>query len=265
MNTKYILGAIMAIPLLPLLYVQGKKIKGSVPRLPEAKGDTGSASVSSEKKIRMLTIGESTIAGVGVKTHQEGFTGTLANELASKLNIDIDWKVYAKSGYTAKRVNEEIVASIQEKSIDLIVIGIGGNDAFELNTPKQWNKDVRKLINNIQSKFVRVPIVFINMPPIKEFPAFTSLIKFTIGNLVNILGKELEEVVKDFEYVYYYSRVIGCVDLIERFNLNIASTDFFSDGVHPSKITYQVWAKDVSNFITQSKGIKATLQHNKKM
>ncbi|TSE09887.1 SGNH/GDSL hydrolase family protein [Aquimarina algiphila] len=261
MNIKYIFGSILAIPLLPLMYLQGKKIKTSVPKLPEAKGINGLSSASSEKTLRMLTIGESTIAGVGVSTHQEGFTGSLANELANELKTNIDWKVYAKSGYTAKRVKEKIINLITEKSIDFIVIGLGGNDAFELNTPKKWNRDVRELIKSIRHKFKGVPIVFINMPPIKEFPAFTSLIKFTIGNLVNILGKELETIVKDFEQVYYYAREINCVDLIERLNLKIEPADFFSDGVHPSKTTYQIWAKDVSNFITQSKEIKNALQH----
>lgn len=260
MNIKYILGSILTIPLLPILYFQGKKIKASVPRLPEAKGIKGLSSVSSERVLRMLTIGESTIAGVGVSTHKEGFTGSLANELATALKTNIDWKVYAKSGYTAKRVTEKIVGIITEKSIDFIVIGLGGNDAFELNTPKKWNRDIRELIKSIRLKFKGVPIVFVNMPPIKEFPAFTSLIRFTIGNLVSLLGKELEKIVKDFEYVYYYTREVSSVDLIERYNLKIKSTDIFSDGVHPSKTTYQIWAKDVSNFITQSKEIKNVLQ-----
>ncbi len=204
----------------------------------------------------MLTIGESTIAGVGVNTHQEGFTGSLANELAPALKTRIDWKVYAKSGYTAKRVKERIIDCISEKSVDFVVIGLGGNDAFELNTPKKWNRDVRELIKSIRLKFKGVPIVFINMPPIKEFPAFTSLVKFTIGNLVSILGKELNKIVQDFEQVYYYRRAVSSVDLIERYKLTIAPTDFFSDGVHPSKTTYQIWAKDISNFMMQSTEIK---------
>lgn len=260
MNIKYILGSILTIPLLPLMYFQGKKIKASVPRLPEAEGDNGFCSVSSEKVLRMLTIGESTIASVGVSTHQEGFTGSLANELATGLKTNIDWKVYAKSGYTAKRVKEKIIDLITEKSIDFIVIGLGGNDAFQLNTPKKWNKDVRELIKTIRLKFKGVPIVFVNMPPIKEFPAFTSLIKFTTGNLVNILGKELEKIVKDFEDVYYYTRKVSSLDLIERYDLKIKPADFFSDGVHPSKTTYQIWTKDISNFIIQSQEIKNALQ-----
>ncbi|PTL98093.1 MAG: GDSL family lipase, partial [Candidatus Arcticimaribacter sp.] len=67
MNIKYILGTIIAIPLLPLLYFQGRRIKKRVPRLPVATGETGLCSSSSENTLRMLTIGESTIAGVGVK------------------------------------------------------------------------------------------------------------------------------------------------------------------------------------------------------
>ncbi|WP_158976236.1 SGNH/GDSL hydrolase family protein [Cellulophaga sp. L1A9] len=256
MNLKYILGAIISIPLLPLLYFQGKKIKKNVPRLPEAKGPIGITSVATKKVLRMLTIGESTIAGVGVATHQEGFTGSLACELAIALNTNIDWKVYAKSGYTAKRVCDKIIGSITEESVDFIVIGLGGNDAFELNSPKKWNRDIRALIKSIQLKFKGVPIIFTNMPPIKEFPAFTSLIKFTIGNLVTILGNELEEIVKDYEGVYFYTRQVSSIDLIKRYKLKINPSDFFSDGVHPSKTTYQIWAKDISNFITQSPEIK---------
>ncbi|MFT5737881.1 MAG: lysophospholipase L1-like esterase [Maribacter sp.] len=259
MNVKYILGFLISFPLLPLLYIQGKKIKASVPRLPEATGNHGLNSVSSQRTLRIITIGESTIAGVGVNTHKEGFTGTLATELARKLNLDIKWKVYAKSGYTAKRIQEKIINGIPEKPVDFIVIGIGGNDAFELSSPKKWNNDVRALIKSIRRKFETVPILFINMPPIKEFPAFTALIKFTIGSLVDILGKELETIVKDFEQVYYYSRVVRSSYYIERYNLKISPADFFSDGVHPSKITYQIWAKDVSNFILQSTEIKKDL------
>lgn len=261
MNIQYILGAIVTFPLLPIMYLQGKKIKKTVPILPEAVGVKGVSLGSSKKVLRMITIGESTIAGVGVKTHQEGFTGSLAEELATELDTTIDWKVYAKSGYTAKKITEKIIGHINEKSIDLVVIGLGGNDAFELNTPNKWNRDVRELIRSLRRKFNGVPIVFTNMPPIKDFPAFTGLIKFTIGNLVRVLGKELNRIVKDFERVYYYARQSSCKDYIERFDLDIEPSDFFVDGVHPSKMTYQIWAKDVVNFITQSKEIKKALQN----
>ncbi len=260
MNIRYFFGSILTIPLLPLMYVQGKRIRSKVPSLPEAQGTEGIVLGSNKNRLRMLTIGESTIAGVGVKTHKEGFSGTLAKELSSKLNTDIDWKVYAKSGYTAKKVTEKIVAQIQEHKVDIVVIGLGGNDAFTLNNPKKWKIHIQELINTLKAKFKNVVIVFANMPPIKEFPAFTPLIKATLGNLVEILGKELEQLVKNQKGVYYYSRIITIESWIKRLNIKEESSKFFSDGVHPSKLTYQVWAKDLSNFIINQQEIKTILK-----
>ncbi len=260
MNIRYFLGSILTIPLLPLMYLQGKRIRSKVPSLPEAEGTEGIVSCGNKNRLKMLTIGESTIAGVGVKTHKEGFSGTLAKELSSKLNTDIHWKVYAKSGYTAKKVTEKIVTRIQEHKVDIVVIGLGGNDAFTLNNPKKWRIHIQQLINTLKAKFKNAVIVFANMPPIKEFPAFTPLIKATLGNLVEILGKELEQLVKNQKGVYYYSRIITIESWIKRLNIKAESSVFFSDGVHPSKFTYQVWAKDLSNFIINQQEIKIILQ-----
>ncbi|MEM1136896.1 MAG: SGNH/GDSL hydrolase family protein [Bacteroidota bacterium] len=260
MNVKYALGALISIPFLPLMYWQGKKIRASVPMLPEAEGIQGIITLEKEKTLNIITIGESTIAGIGVETHEEGFTGTFAKALAEKSATNIRWKVYARSGYTAKRVKEKLIPKISEQSLDLIVIGLGGNDAFTLNNPKKWRLDVQELIDSIREKFEDTPIVFTNMPPIKEFPAFTSLIKFTVGNLVEILGENLNFVVANNENVYYNAEIITIAEWVKRLNIQAAkATDFFSDGVHPSKFTYQVWARDLSNFIWEKEAIRTRL------
>jgi hypothetical protein len=94
------------------------------------------------------------------------------------------------------------------------------------------------------------------MPPIKEFPAFTSAMKFVLGNLVELLGKKLEQVVAQKSYVYYQSQNITLKDWIARMNIEHTEKDFFSDGVHPSLLTYQTWAKDFSDFIIQKTVLK---------
>ena len=260
MNVKYLFGTILAIPLLPVMYFQGKKIKSSVPKLPEAEGVEGLVGVS-DRTLTLLTIGESTIAGVGVATHEEGFTGTLASELSQKLEATINWKVYAKSGYNAQKVKEKIVPEITEESVDIIVIGLGGNDAFELNSPQKWRTQTQGLINELRSRYKETPIIFANMPPIKEFPAFTRLIKFTIGNLVEILGDELEKLVINNHGVYYHARRITVKDWIDKMDVDIQPSDFFSDGVHPSKLTYQVWARDLADFLIRDTALNEKLMN----
>ena len=259
MNAKYVIGATIAIPLLPLLYYQGKRIRSSVPKLPEATGVEGLCPSGSKRVLRLLSIGESTIAGVGVKTHAEGFTGTLGKEIAKKLNVNVAWKVYARSGYTAKKVTKKIVPKITWDKADIIVIGLGGNDAFTLNNPSEWRKDIYALIEGLHAKFGNIPIIFTNMPPIKEFPAFTPLIKFTIGNLVEILGNELNKVTANRANVYYSAQKITLADWIGRLSPNATPSDFFSDGVHPSKLTYQFWAKDIADFIVDNDEIVNSL------
>ncbi|MEM7552087.1 MAG: SGNH/GDSL hydrolase family protein [Bacteroidota bacterium] len=252
MNIKYLAGSIVALPLLPLMYVQGKRIRSGIPDLPEATGNSGSAGSNTESVLKMLVIGESTIAGIGVKTHEEGFTGTLAKILAEKTDTTVDWRVYARSGYTVERVSRKIIPKIEEKEADLIVVGLGGNDAFTLNNPKRWGRQLMELINELRSKFGEIPIFFTNMPPIKEFPAFTPVIKYVVGNLVEILGDELERVSKSQGNVFYSAEKITIGGWTKKFNIEGTAKDFFSDGVHPSKLTYQVWARDFAGFMIES-------------
>jgi lysophospholipase L1-like esterase len=250
MNFKYYLGALISIPLLPLIYFQGKNVRKKVPKLPEAKEPKGFVNGDFDKNLNILSIGESTIAGVGVDYHKNGFTGALANTLSKELEKNIHWKVYAQSGFTVKQVNRKIIPKIEENSTDIIVIGMGGNDAFTLNSPKKWRTDIENLINSIQHKFPNTPIFFTNMPPIKEFPAFTKSIKFVIGNLVEILGNELNNVIKNKENVYYNNEIVTLKNWSKRHALpSNNSKIYFSDGVHPSKLTYHVWGEEMANFI----------------
>jgi lysophospholipase L1-like esterase len=255
MNNKlhYFFGKFIAIPLLPFLYFQGKNIKKKVPRLPEAKEPIGFVNGNFENTLHLLSIGESTIAGVGVAFHKNGFTGALANTLCKALQSNISWRVYARSGYTVRQIYKKIIPKIEEKTTDIIVIGMGGNDAFTLNSPKKWVLEIEELISILQIKFPKTPLFFTSMPPIKEFPAFTKPIKFVIGNLVEILGERLHTIIKNKPNVYYNSEVITLNTWSKKHNLptNDASI-YFSDGVHPSELTYKVWGKEMGLFIKAS-------------
>ena len=253
MIVKYIFGSVVMFPLLPIMYFQGTRIRKKVPALPEAAGPEGKCHAGSGSTLNVLFLGESTIAGVGVETHAKGFAGNLSRLLSQKFHTSVVWKVYAKSGYTALEIHKKLLPLISENAVDLIVIGLGGNDAFTLNTPWKWKAQIRALIISIQKQFGNTPILFLNMPPIKEFPAFTPLMKFALGNLVEILGEELAVVAREFKGVYYYAQNITLAAWAKRTDTDADVTAFFSDGVHPSEITYQIWAKDVLLFIENNK------------
>lgn len=248
LRLKYFLGAIISLPLLPIMFVQALLIRRKVPQLPEAKGSNGNCIIDKKdkSKLQIIFLGESTIAGIGVSTHEEGFSGTFAKEFSSLIRRNIDWKVYAKSGYTAKDVLQKLVTKIKERNPDIIVIGLGGNDSFTLNSPWNWRKNVNALITELNRRFPNCTLIFTNMPPIKEFPAFSALIKWVVGNLVELLGTELQSISEEYENVYYFDEIISLQVWAERYHLEKKPSLYFSDGVHPSKITYQTWAKDLA-------------------
>ncbi len=262
MSFKYYLGFLFSIPLLPLLYLEGKKIRKNVPKLPEAKNPKGYIKKETTKTLKVLVLGESTIAGVGVDFHKNGFTGSLAKTLSNENDVSVLWRVYAKSGYTAKMVRKKLLSKIEDTTADIIIIGLGGNDAFKLNSPDVWIHQINLLVKKLKRKFPKTPIYFTNMPPIKEFPAFTKTIKFVIGNLVELLGKRLYKNIKRRENVYYNNEIISLDNWTAKYNLDDNISVFFSDGVHPSKLTYQIWGKDMAKFIMQTKYFKQWMQNN---
>ena len=256
-KTKYYIGKMMAIPVLPIMYLQSRWIKYRVPKLPEAKdlqgivGSYDEGNENNESGIKLLTIGESSIAGVGVESHHQSIVGFLSRYLSQKTQTPVQWEVLAKSGYTAKIVNDKLIPLLKDDAPDLIVIGLGANDAFQTNTPKNWVADIKALIQNIRNKYPNPPIVFINMPPIKDFPVMSSLLQFFLGNLASIFGNELEKIVKHFDNVWYNAHQITLKEFDNISGNQYQVNDFFSDGVHPSELTYQIWGELMGEWILE--------------
>jgi lysophospholipase L1-like esterase len=242
------------MPLLPVMYFQAQKIRKNIPSLPEATGNSGYATPQVNtvpiSPINLLILGESTMAGVGVATQQEGFAGALAQTLAKQLNRPIDWRVFAKSGYTAKDINQKIIPEITQEKPDLIVVGLGGNDTFGLHSPQEWATQIRQLIGQLRQIFGQTPILFINMPPVADFPAFTPLIQTVLGNLILLHRQALMQLVKTQKNVYFVDEVITLANWMVAKGQNKAE-DFFSDGVHPNQLTYQTWGENIAKYIVE--------------
>ncbi len=233
------------------MYLDGKRIEAAVPKLPDAKGPEGTVPGPPEgERFRLLVVGESTMSGVGVATHAEGFTGAVARTLGAGLRTEVQWKVYARSGFTLRKLRHKVLPAITETEVDLIIVGMGGNEAFKLNTPAGFVRDMQDVIDFLRARFgPDVPIAFPNMPPIKEFPAFSKLIKFTLGNMVEFFGEELESMLAGQPNTYYNPEIIRLAYWARELNLANDPKAFFSDGVHPSGLTYRTWGADFGGFL----------------
>lgn len=256
---KYIVGAITSLPILPILYFQSMKLKGTMPDLPEASGTEGEVKSASNKHLKIIALGESTVAGVGVETNEEGFMGEFARRISVGLEANVSWKIYAKSGFTAQQVREQILPQIKDDTADLIIVGLGGNDSFKLKSPLSWQRNIEALIEAIRLQFPNTPIGFTNIPPIKDFMAFTPLMKFIFGNMGEILGEQLAKITSEKSNVFYSPEKLTLQGLSQKYALEANMSEFFSDGVHPSKLTYHILARHFADFLiaeTKAKKLK---------
>jgi lysophospholipase L1-like esterase len=250
----YLLGCLCLIPFLPILIYLGKKVRQNVPELPEASDNLIGKIVGNSEIIQLLTIGESTISGVGVTDHVDGITGGIAKTLRDLSGKTVNWQVLARNGYTAEKVNLKLVPKIPAHKIDIIVIGLGGNDTFQFNSPLIFRKHLRVAIKNMQKQQPTAKIILANMPPIGEFPAFPWIFQRILGSLVSLHGAIIRTLPKEFNNVFYVDNKIRFADWLKRTNANLKVEDFFSDGVHPSAMTYGIWGEEIGKFIME-KGV----------
>jgi lysophospholipase L1-like esterase len=248
----YLIGCLLGIPLLPIIIIQGKILKRKIPVLPEAdKNRTGF--IGSGDTFNLVTIGESTIAGVGVDDHKEGITGNIAKVLQEFTGKKINWDVLANSGYSAESVNKKLMPLLPSKPIDLIVIGLGANDAFELRSPLQWKKGITDIIVSIRNKNINCPIVIAAMPPLRYCPAFSILFKCIFGGLVLLYSKTMKSICRSHHQVYFINQEINYKNWSPRIDPGLTMNDLFCDGVHPSRLSYELWGREIGEYVIENK------------
>ncbi len=237
LQTIYILGGAVVLPFLPFLFWQGKRVRKKVGRLPDAAGETVGQFGNHAETLNLLAIGESTVAGVGAKTHAEALAGQLAKFLSLETEKSVRWHALGESGITARETLQRLVPHLPKAEMNLVVVGLGGNDTFKVNSPKGWRRDITEIIETLREKYPNAAILLANSPRIIDFPVLPQPLKFIlwrVSQLQHAVGKSLTNAAQN---VFYFDET-ETVD--ER---------FFSDGIHPSEYGYALWSEAMIKFL----------------
>lgn len=245
----YILAAIILIPFIPFLAWQGKRLRKSIPKLPEAKGPYKGSIKGHPAQLNVLGLGESTFAGVGIESQRDGITYHIAKTLHQNTGNEVRWEVLARSGYTARDVHEKLVPELPETPLDFIIIGLGGNETFNLNRPLRWRRQLKALITELAAKQPDSKIIIANMPAVGHFPAFPKSFQLILGGLVNLHRQVIIDLPLQFSNTYYMSEKVSWQKWKKHLEDGQTINDFYSDGVHPSAITYKIWGEQIGEWI----------------
>lgn len=228
------------LALLPVLFVQGTKVRKNTPRLLEASGERQGI-VGNGRPLSLLILGDSAAAGVGVETQKDALSGAIISELQDQYSIR--WKLHAKTGDTTKQVFQA-VQHLEQQNYDVVVTSIGVNDVTKLTSASSWIKQQKQLFQSIQARFQPKLIIVSGVPPMQHFPALPNPLAWLFGKYAEQMNQVLDkwlESQNQFKFIQYD------IEYFQAMNLPMAS-----DGFHPSKEIYAIWGQQVAALVRQS-------------
>jgi lysophospholipase L1-like esterase len=245
-QAKYLIGSAVILPVAPLLYLQGHLTRRKVGILPGAAGSTTGTAGEGEEDARLFVIGESTVAGLGARTHDLAFAGQFARRLSGRLRKRVRWTVIGRNGVTARRTIEELIPEMPGERFDYILVGLGGNDVMKLSSPVKWRRDMTELLGILRARNPEAAIFLSNCPMIKYSPAIPHPIKFLLWELSKMHDANIRELTGPMERVFYYPQPV-----------DVRLDGFFADGLHPSEQGYADWTEAMMRFFDENDEWKA--------
>lgn len=222
----------------PVLVVQGRRVKATIPRLPEADGPVSGTVAGDGTPLRIAVVGDSTGAGVGAVRHSEALPGFLAAEVAARTGRAVAWSVHARTGYRAAGVRRELLGGLL--AADVAVVAIGVNDLLAACPLARFERDVAELVAGIRTAVgAEVPVVLSGMPPLGRFPSLPQPMRAILGWRARAMDRRLARVARHLPEVRHLP-----------FDLPADTDGFFgADGFHPGPAGYRLWARQCAPLV----------------
>lgn len=218
----------------PVVIIQGIYLRKTAPKLEEAAGERKGVTGKGER-LRLLVVGDSAAAGVGVNEQSEALAGHVVNELCVRFRLD--WSLLAKSGHTTQDAHDMLRLHPKRK-FDVVVISLGVNDVTKAISASEWLEQQMALIAFIREHFSCRQIVLTKIPPMEQFPA----LPYPLGWYLGMRSSKFNEHLHSW---------IGTQDDCVLLDLNdkLQQDKMAVDGFHPGPEIYQFWGQSVAEVI----------------
>jgi lysophospholipase L1-like esterase len=223
----------------PVLVVQGRHLRRMALRLPEAAGDRAGVVLNegAGSELKLLFVGDSTMAGVGVQDQTAALAFQVASILSNRLSRSVRWQLLAQSGLNT-RLALEFVKEQELLPADVLVTSLGVNDVTSQRTPYQFVTAFEALIQGIFQRVGATYAVICGLPPMHLFPVVPEPLRWYLGRCSDLLDDHLRRWIAPRRNLAYLST-----------RWSFDPTEMAADGYHPGKNLYGKWAGLVADKI----------------
>ncbi len=224
----------------PILLAQARWLRRTALRLPEAVGPRKGVEGESDclgEPLRVLIVGDSSAAGVGVSEQAHALAQPVAKLLNARTGKRVAWQLVAKSGVNAREALELLKHS-ELCPADYLVTALGTNDVTSQRRPTQFLHDYIALADLLRRRTGAVGLVVTGLPPLRILPAAPHPLRWYLGRYAIQLDRALREWAEQDSMMRYVS-------------LDWAAhpEDMAQDKFHPGPGQYRRWAELVTEKI----------------
>ena len=220
------LDTALTVALAPLLAAQTVYVRSRALRLPEPSGPRRGV-VGQGPDLRLLVIGDSSAAGVGVPDQSQALTQQLARNLGRHRRVE--WRLSAKNGATTADA-PALLDRLQGEVFDVAYVIFGVNDAKDLRPEHRWRRDLRQIADRLRQDHGAQRIVFSGLPRIQDFPLLPNPLRSILAMRTVRFDRVLQEI----------ARKLDCHHL--PLETKLERSGMAEDGFHPGAPIYRNWA-----------------------
>jgi lysophospholipase L1-like esterase len=192
-------------------------------RLPEAAGPRRGVA-GQGARLRLLVLGDSSGAGVGVARQGDALIGQMLRHLAPHARVE--WQVIARSGATTHAARAMLRDARQ---CDVVVLALGVNDVLRQTSAARFAQAQAALMQDLRQTHGAGRILASAVPPLGVFPAFPQPLRSYLGQRATKLDSVLREVCANAGAQHVPFDLTPDIHLLAR------------DGFHPSAALYAHW------------------------
>jgi lysophospholipase L1-like esterase len=228
----------------PVLVRQARRVRQRTPRLPEASGERAGIEFTADATdlLRLLVVGESTAAGVGVTDLRDALPRQLAVALAARRQCNVAWSMSARTGATASFAAREL-APAAPMGQDIAVLMLGVNDALKFTSRRTWCANIDQLIDEL-AKHVQSggQVLLVGLPDLGRFGTFPQPLRAMLGWHARALDRDLKKIAKRSAGVLYMAMPPASWPEL-----------FAEDRFHPNAAAYRVLAAYFADALATTK------------
>lgn len=218
----------------PVLLPQGLWVRRTALRLPEPAGEREGVVGEGDVLLRLLVVGDSSAAGVGVADQAQALALPLAKEVAARKHGAVAWQLIAQTGINAHEAIELVQRSnLAPANVAVIVLGV--NDVTSQTSAARFLDNLERLVDLLRVRRA----VFAGLPPMHLLSAVPHPLRWYLGRYARWLDAALQDwcAVKRFGY---------CASDWATDRALLAE-----DGYHPGPSLYPQWAARLAEVVVR--------------